>query len=196
MQAELPDKNTAFIVYRREAISSLKSKRFDGCIGALYSLMGLLPDTYRPTLSTEQFELLTTQNLFAICTECQTQNNFAQVKTHQRYLPFLSSVVTGKSTEEVWTCPQCNSHNSLHSTKYIQQVLKEPYFVKILPSPPNRKSGMLGRTSFDTKFSNWFWLALSCIEAQMGRYREEYQPKDTDLFDMESQIADAGENLE
>ena len=194
MQAELPDKNTAFIVYRRESISSWKSGKYDACIGALYSLMGLLPSNYRPTISTEEFEQMTNQNLLALCTECNAENNIADVKTYQITLPFLANVISGKTTEEVWNCLQCNKTNKLNTTKFIQKVLKEPYFLKVIPKPPGRKEGLMGRTQFKIKFSTWFWLALSSIEAQMGRYREEYQPKDSDGFDFEEGILDGGES--
>ena len=194
MQAELPDKNTAFIVYRREAISSWKSERFDACIGALYSLMGLLPSLYRPTVSTEEFELLTNQNMEAVCTGCQTRNNFATVKTFDLVLTFEKSLISGKQTESVWECLQCKHINQLSKTTFFQKVLKEPYYLKVLPKPPGRKDGMLGRTQFKIKFSTWFWLALSSIEAQMGRYREEYQPKTDEGFDLETEIGDSGEN--
>jgi hypothetical protein len=85
--------------------------------------------------------------------------------------------------------------NRLDSTKLLQEVLKEPYYLKVLPKPPGRKDGMMGRTQFKIKFSTWFWLALSSIEAQMGRYRENYQPKDSEMFDLESTIQDGGEEL-
>ena len=193
MQAELPDKNTAFIVYRRESISSWKSGKYDACIGALYSLMGLLPKEYRPEVSTAEFEHITNQNLMAICTECSAEINFATVKTFDVILPFLTSVVSGKSKEQAWSCTECTKINRLVSTKFIQKVLKEPYFLKVIPKPPGRKEGLMGRTQYKIKFSGWFWLALSSIEAQMGRYREEYQPKDAEMFDMESSIQDGGE---
>ena len=193
MQAELPDKNTAFIVYRRESISSWKSGKYDACIGALYSLMGLLPKEYRPEVSTEEFEHITNQNLMAICTECKAEINFATVKTFDVILPFLTSVVSGKSKEQAWSCTECTKINRLVSTKFIQKVLKEPYFLKVIPKPPGRKEGLMGRTQYKIKFSTWFWLALSSIEAQMGRYREEYQPKDADMFDMETSVQDGGE---
>ena len=193
MQAELPDKNTAFIVYRREAISSWKSGKYDACIGALYSIMGLLPKDYRPTISTEEFEHMTNQNLLAVCTECKAENNFAQIKTYQIILPYLSSFVSGKDREEVWDCLQCNAMNRLNQTQFIQKVLKEPYFLKILPKAPGRKEGMLGRTQYKIKFSTWFWLVLSSVEALMGRYRENYVPKDYDGFDLDAEIPDGGE---
>ena len=193
MQAELPDKNTAFIVYRREAISSWKSGKFDACVGALYSLMGLLPNDYRPSLSTEEFELLTNQNLMAVCSDCNTENNFAEVRTYNVVLTFLANILSGQQTEKVWLCKQCNGENRLSNTKLIQKVLKEPYFLKVIPTAPGRKDGMLGRTQYNIKFSAWFWLALSSIEAQMGRYREEYQPKDADMYDFDNDNIDGGE---
>ena len=194
MQAELPDKNTAFIVYRREAISSWKSGRYDACMGALYSLMGLLPTTYRPTLSTEEFDAVTNQDTLAFCTGCNTQSNYSTAKTFEIMLPLLANMISGQKTEKVWECISCKKLNSINTTKFIQKILKEPYFIKVIPQPPNRKSGILGRTQFTIKFSNWFWLALSSIEAQMGRYREEYQPKTDDGFDLETEIGDTGES--
>lgn len=193
MQAELPDKNTAFIVYRREAISNFKSEKYDSCIGALKSLMGLLPSDYRPTISTEDYEALTDRGLIGVCTECNIQVSMPSVKTYQRLLPYFASVVSNKQTEEVWDCTECGKTNNLATTKFIQKVLKEPYFPKIIPKPPGRSHGMLGRTQFKIKFSDWFWdKALPTIEAQMGRYREEYQPKDMDLYEIDNGI-DGGE---
>ena len=148
MQAELPDKNTAFIVYRREAISSWKSARFDACIGALYSLMGLLPTTYRPTISTEEFNAVTNQDTLAFCTECKTESNYSTVNTFEIMLPLLSNVISGQTTEKVWECIFCKKLNSINTTEFKQKILKEPYFIKVIPEPPSRKSGILGRTQF------------------------------------------------
>ena len=183
-------------MYRREAISSWKSGKYVASIGALHSLLGLLPSTYRLTISSEEYDNITKQNLIAICQQCNSENNYSLTRKDKLILQSISGFISGEQTEQVWTCNECSKYNQVTKTKFIQKVIKQPCFIKVIPDPPARKDGMLGRTQFHIKFSNWFWLALSSIEAQMGRYREEYQPKDADMFDIETEIQDGGESLE
>ena len=70
-QARLPDINTAFIVYRREAITSWKSQTYDACFGSLQTLNGLLPHDYRVMISdSEYYKEINKDMLFT----CETIN--------------------------------------------------------------------------------------------------------------------------
>jgi len=192
-QSRLPDVNTAIIVYRREAITDLKGNKYDACLGALHALNGMLPKEYRVTISTMDYNAMMKEGLFATCKFCTQESDFRTVKPFELVLPFVNSVIATQAKEKIWLCSHCQKENRTGETMFTNKIFKKPYYLRVVPDPPTRKDGMMGRTQFTIKFSSWFWLALSSIEAQMGRYREEYQPKDSDMFDMEASVQEGGE---
>jgi len=192
-QAALPDLNTAFIVYRREAITSLKSKRYDACFGALYAINGLLPKDYRVKISTKLYDEKTNLDTIAICYHCNQKTSYNKIQIKEAMLPMMIGTITGSETEKVWDCEQCGKTNKLHQTDIIEPIVEEPYFVKIVPKPPLRKNGLLDRVSYHREVSRWVWTMLDELEAQMSNYRREYQPRNEEAIDSDLSIEEAGE---
>lgn len=193
MQARLPDINTAFIVYRREAISSWKSRTYDSCFGSLNTLNGLLPKKYRVVISTKEYDNKTKQDLIACCTKCDAEIDFRSVQVFELIAPFTQSVINGNVKEKVWNCTECKKINHLDDTKIIQKVLQEPYFLQVVPKPPIRREGMMDRTRYHIKFSIWFWTVLGEIEQQMAQFRDDNWHKEGELYDIDTDIGDSGE---
>lgn len=192
-QAALPDLNTAFIVYRREAITSLKSKRYDACFGALYAINGLLPKEYRVKISTKLYNEKTNLDTIAVCYHCKEKTSYNEIEIKVMMLPLILTTITGSETEKVWVCSKCNNTNKLQKTDIIEPIIEEPYFVNIVPKPPLRKNGLLDRVSYHKEVSRWVWTMLDELEAQMSNYRREYQPRNEELIDSDINMEESGE---
>lgn len=197
-QARLPDINTAYITYRREALSSMKSKNYVACIGALYALNGLLPKKYRVTISTIEYDKLTQKHLLVTCPKCRKEDiDFTQVKIHKVILPVIDNLISNEEYIKVWYCPNplCNAENKIQTTRMVQQVLKEPAYFQVVPKPPNRKEGMKDRTTYHNQFINWAETLLIELEAQMAQFRDDNWHKgDEEYFAEDDEGSDEDED--
>lgn len=193
-QARLPDINTAFIVYRREAISSWKSEKYDSCLGSLQTLNGLLPEDYRVQISDDDYNSQVHKEMQLVCTKCDVKSEQHLVKIRKVLLPQLTKFISNNEEEEIWDCPKCGTEHRITQTLILKPELQEPYFLGIVPSPPVRREGMKDRTRFHIDFSRWFWLCLSEIEKKMADFRDDNWHKAGELEDFEEQIEDSGES--
>jgi len=198
VQSILPDLNSKFILYTREAINAWKNQNYDSAIGSLNAFNGLLPETetpgkYRVLVDTQEYERRTKQDLVMFCKYCEPDiykddrnvidwNTVKTVNYHTtkilKVMPVLAvRVLTGLEYEEIWYCKECNKENYIKETIMLQRILKDPSFIAIVPKPPNKNNGIIDRSQFYTKFSVWFWTFLTELEAQGAKYRQEYVPK-------------------
>lgn len=192
-QSRLPDVNTAIIVYRREAITDLKGQRYDGCLGALHALNGMLPDVYRVKISTTDYNKMMKEGLFATCNFCTEESNFQVVKTTDVFLPFDQSIVSENIKEKIWICSHCHKENKRSLTKFTHKTFEKPYYLRVVPDPPTRKDGVMARNEFHRKFSSWFWTMLGEIEAQLAQFRDDNWKKPGSLYDIDEDFGDTGE---
>jgi hypothetical protein len=195
-QAALPDLNTAFIIYRREAINALKGQRYDACFGALYAINGLLPKEYRVNVSTKLYNEKISLEIMAVCNHCKDKVNYKEIKIYDLLSPLIVGLITGSESEKVWNCTKCGKSNKLSKTDIIEPVLQEPNFTKMMPKPPERKNGLLDRVSFHREISRWVWTMIVELEAQMSNYRREYQPRDNEMIDSDLNMEETGEELD
>lgn len=194
-QARLPDINTAYITYRREVLVSLKTNNYTSCIGSLYALNGLLPEKYRITISNMAYAEKTMQDLLVICRHCKQKLNYKKIKILKVIVPLIEGLVSGQSYHKVWDCILCQKENSLDHTEMIQQVLKEPSFLQVVPRPPNRKEGMKDRTTYHNQFVIWAETLLIELEAQMAQFRDDNWHKGDDPL-LDEEVDTEGEDEE
>ena len=175
MQSRLPDINTSFNTYRTRAIMAIDSKKHTVCIGALYALNGLLPPEYRIDIDDDLYHEKTRTNIFAVCSNkhCNNETDYNLIKISTISVSPAQSLLTGRKEERIWKCPKCKTQNVLHKTKMIKTTLKEPYFLKVVPSPPQRQDGILDRKSFNRSFERWAWTLLDELEERMAQYRDD-----------------------
>ena len=174
-------------MYRREAISSLKSRNYDFTFGALYALNGLLPDKYRITISSIEYNKLTKQDIFVKCNNCNVESDFKAVQVFPLLMLTVESTISGNEYEKVWFCPACKHENKLLKTEMSQRILKEPYFLQVVPKPPRRKDGLNDRSSYHRKVTQWALTFLDELETQMAQFRDDNWTKSTDaLYDVET----------
>lgn len=183
-------------MYRREVLSSLNSRKYDDCFGALNALNGLLPSKYRVIISTDKYALKTKEAIKAICTECEQEIDYSTVSVLEVLCPLLTQAISGQKTERIWVCPSCKAENKVTQTQLIKESLQEPYFLKVVPNPPERKDGLVDRTNYHAKVSQWVWLTLGEVEAQMAQFRDDNWHKGDEMFEADNDVIEGGEEFD
>lgn len=184
MQAALPDINTSFIKWRNKIVTSLESKNYGACLGALTCYNADLPDKYRVKISNELYqEKLKQATLLIICKECQIECDYKKVEKYEKLMPPLHQFLTSKIYERAWKCT--NGHENLITlSDMIKQKIPDPLFLGIVPEPPKRGIGLIDRKEFHRKFEVWAQTMLSELEAQSSKFRNDNwkQPQDGVMF--------------
>lgn len=170
-------------MYRREAISNLKSGNYGGATGALYAYNSLLPKEYQVTISNHEYKEKTKEDITAICNSCLKAIDYTKIKIHEVLSPFLEFVVSGKSQDKIWNCPDCKNNNKLITTKLVQNILQEPYHLQVIYKQPKRRDGLIDNKKFVKLYNEWFWTFLTELEAQAARFRDENWNKGESVFD-------------
>ena len=212
VQAALPDLNTQWIMSKREAWTAIKNKDYNSLFGALFDINAMLPKDkdrdYQIEISDHKYNEMIKQDTIYICNSCSS--NCIHCKTNEgkciaetpknviviKNIPTSSFIrtLTGKHIERMWQCPRCKEYTLLHQTKIIQTVIKEPFFLKVVPSPPSRKNGIMDRREYDRSVKRWAMILMNELSYQMSRYRLEYIPKDSEQKDEE--VLDGQEHLD
>ena len=207
-QAALPDLNTAWIKYRTEVLAAIKSKNYNSMFGSLFAINAMLPKDYQVEISDRKYYDKIKQDVIVICNhcskvcehcidgkgECIAETKRDDIKIKNVIGTILTSILINNKTEKLWQCPKCNKNNILSRTRIIQNVLKEPFFIKIVPSPPSRKDGIIHRREYPKKVEKWAYQFLDELEHQMSKFRLEYVPKDTEFG--EESLPDGQETLD
>lgn len=190
-QAKLPDINNALVTHRLSAISSFKRRDYDSCKTAIFSIIALLPESYKVSISTQEYdtELATIQLI--ICPNCQAKSQtltdadgnktstynpprLVDVRKVEVYHDPVDQLLLDTKRSKSWICPDCNiTHLLNQNTQYAKSAPQNPYYAKIIPSPPLRTS-FFKRVGFSQEFSHWFQIAMTEIENQIQLYRTEY----------------------
>jgi hypothetical protein len=96
------------------------------------------------------------------------------MKIYQRLLSHDDAIVLRKSHEKVWECSKCTGINILKDTEFTKQVLPKPHYLKVIPEPPQRKEGLLDRTTYHKKVTEWALTFLNELEAAAQKLRQDY----------------------
>ncbi len=179
-QAKLPDINNAWVRYRNYGIESIDSQNYSGAVAAIYEMISLFPEKYRLEINTEKYEDLEKDTIIYICGGCMAESVLTSVTVFNLTLGLTQSLVSGLESTKVWDCVKCGIRNMLQNTQIIKSQEVKPHYHKVIPEPPNRKQGIMDRTSYDNKMRIWFFKALEETDHQLGKYRDEYKPIDED----------------
>ncbi len=188
VQARLPDINTAFITYRREMLQSLNAKNYPNCVGSLNAMNSLLPKEYRVQISTPEFEDKIRQDVQAVCTKCDHSFDYNTIRIFDMTLPFLDHVLSRQKTTRAWICHNCNCTNRLTLTTIRKTILKEPYHLTLVPSPPTRKTGIRDRNKFHEEFTKWVWRMTNEVEERLAQFRDDNWHKSNEMMEMDDDI--------
>ena len=183
---------------KREAWTAIKNRDYNSLFGALFDINAMLPKdkerNYQIEISDKKYNELIKQDTIYQCSKCSTETPKNQVTLKQIENSSFIRTLTNKNKEIIWDCPKCHESNILHQTKIIQTVLKEPFFLQVIPSPPTRKDGILDRREYDKRVKRWAMLFMNELSYQMSRYRIEYVAKDSEK--LEEDVLDGQEHLD
>ena len=193
MQAKLPDVNAAIVRHRTLALEGFKSNSAEQCIVSIESINALLPIledgiSYKVEVNTAKYDQLSKETYTIKCKQCNTENILGKVKQYDLELDWLEKILSEQNDERMWLCLECEKSNVFTTDDITVTKKGNPFFFKVMPSPPARQSGIRGRMTFDKDFQRWFSIAFPEIESQIGIYRSEYARQEDDL--QEIQIED------
>lgn len=174
-------------------MESIDSHKFLNAIGSLYAENGMLPKDYQIQISDQLYNEKIKHSELALCNFCTseydslidkdkkeerpTEHDFNVLRVYESVLPSELSFILGKDTDKLWLCPKCHKTNRLAVTKFIKPELQKPFFLGIVPNPPQRNDGIDDVQSYYKKIRKWVWNFLDELEFKMGEYRRNYIPK-------------------
>jgi hypothetical protein len=186
MQAKLPDINAAIVRHRTLALEGFKSNSSEMCIVSIESINALLPiledgTSYKVEVNSPKYNQLSQETREIECKKCKTQNKLENVVQYDLELDWLEKILAEQPAHRMWICISCGKSSKFDSDDITVTKKGNPYFFKVMPSPPARTNGIRGRMTFDKDFQTWFSIAMPEIESQIGIYRSEYAKQEDDL---------------
>ena len=192
VQAALPDLNTAWIMDKREFLNALRQKNYSVVYWSLSSINAAMPEKYRVEISDQKYNAELKKDLLVKCTHCDIELNQKLITIKSKLKPSTLALLTENKLEKVWECSNCHNDNILSRTPMIQLKPQEPFFLKVIPSPPSRKGSLIDKIDFHRKFTAWAYLFYTEISHQMSKLRTEYKPKGEEEQELSS--IDGGES--
>ena len=202
-QARLPDINAAFTKHRNEVVSSIKSHQYDSVFGALYALNALLPPEpideetsfpkYQVVVSDIEYRKITKPVTSCTCYHCKVKSLFDGVTVFDYLLPLDEQIISGKKYIKSWKCPDCKQICQIRPDDFSETAVKEPSFIGVVPKPPRRQDGLLDRSTYHRKVTQWAWTMLDELEAKMAQFRDDNWTK-KDSYDDNDEIDDTLED--
>lgn len=126
--------------------------------------------------------------------KCDKDFPYHDIKYFDVALPVEERIFTEEETETIWLCPKCKKENRLIDSRIVLSALQEPYYHRIVPSPPKPRHGLLSKLQFDNDMSDWVWMCLNAIEEGFTRFRDDNwnkaDPYD-DNFDIDTSIEES-----
>jgi|APSaa5957512535_1039671.scaffolds.fasta_scaffold87982_2 hypothetical protein len=192
--SRLIDINTAAITYRTKCLTALDKHLYRNCIGAIISLNAELPEDtedqkYRIVFDTEQYYQKIKDSFIIVCTGCDAESPHNSTVIHEINLSKQDQILLGNNTREVWVCTKCKRENDLTESKIINDTLQKPYYHRVVPEPPELKTGLLSQTQFHKEMVDWVWLCLNSLEDGFTKFRDDNWNKKDDydsLFDIDT----------
>ena len=80
-------------------------------------------------------------------------------------------------------CPKCNKVQRLKDTNVVITKLENPYFLGVVPEPPNKKQGLMDKLTFEKKVVSWVWQMLNELEHKMALFRDDNWTRGDELED-------------
>ena len=174
MQAKLPDINAAWVKERTYFFTCRDMHNWSGMILALDAMNALLPDEYRITVNTRKYDDFIEAKIGYICNDCKKEIPENMIKIKVAIAPLIINYISNSKTMTFWSCPECHKENLMSQTKLIKETLQKPYYLKVVPEPPDRKRGIQDRKTYPMILLKYSALFFQELEHQLGLYRAEY----------------------
>ena len=199
------DVNTSAIKRRNEISAGLDSENYEKVFGACNALNALLPESvqpdgrqkYRITISDILYKKYTHHEVIVTCTECEKQFEFSKIKIFVLIAPVLIHGLNGHNKEKMWICTECKKEIKLRETNMTERTIREPYYIRVVPKPPQHTDGILDRESYRRKVTKWAWQFVGEWEASMAQFRDDnWQKKDEMYIGEDNEMEDGGEDAD
>ena len=174
----LIDLNHLAFKHLDKAFYYLAGEDYDLCTASLHSVNAALPPEYHIEFNTAKYMELTKHPIEIYCKHCAAKYNRDEIETWQMLLPLHAQINKLSKYVSVWTCSKCSMENILSESKLIRSVLKEPFFIGVVPNPPERKQSVGDRTTFHIKYKNWFGMVESELTNQITKLRWDHHKED------------------
>ena len=148
-------------------------KNYARAFGATYAINAALPEKYQIKISTEEYEQLIQTDVIVTCDKCAKETNKNEIQVVELLLTSVQNLILNQKTEKIWVCA-CGYENSLARTKMKQTKLNLPHYLQVVPEPPLRHEGLLGRLAYHNKVEQWVWLILEELEYALTTFRDDY----------------------
>ena len=103
-----------------------------------------------------------------MCSKCKAEAPLKEVKRFSLLLTATEQILSNTQSAEIWICPKCKEERRLANTEITQNKLQEPYFLGVVPSPPERRDGMMDRTTYHNKIERWVWQFFRRVRGKNG----------------------------
>lgn len=168
--------------WRSQAIEACKNGDYDMAVNSLAAINALLPageepdgsDGFKVEISTEKYNEIMRERKTIECNYCKEECILSNVKQQDIVLGWEERILSCKESERIWVCTSCGKQNILDINDIKIRKYQEPFYTKIIPSPPVQERGVRGRNIFPKLFNVWFGIAVAEIENQIGLYRSKY----------------------
>ena len=155
--------------------------------GSLNGINGLLPTEYQVIISTAKYEDLTRTDIQYLCKTCTANSKEPveipkeSIRVFELYPNAMQGLLYGGIKEQVWNCPNCHTTHILKETEISVTKLQDPYFIGVVPNPPNRKQGLMDKLTFNDRTVAWGWQMLNELEHKMAKFRDDNWSRGDDL---------------
>lgn len=102
----------------------------------------------------------------------------------------LEQTIIRSKYKNVWVCSACQKDNNTNTTEFTKAFLPNPYYLGVVPDPPERKDGILDRHTYHKKIEKWCWTMIGELEFKAAKYRDDSWQK---LVDSGYDIISGGE---
>lgn len=151
-------------------------------VNSLSAINALMPageepdgsDGFKVEISTEKYNEIMRERRTITCTHCKEECILSDVKQYDLELDWQAQILSHKETERIWVCTKCGKSNIMNINDIQIKKYQEPFYRKIIPSPPIEGRGSNARKLFPKIFNIWFGIAVAEIENQIGLYRTQY----------------------
>lgn len=140
-----------------------------------------LPSEYQVKVSTDLYnEHLKNEKLLVHCKQCNEDVDFRFVKKLLVHCDDLEQIITGSKTKQIWICSLCNKENLTISSEFTKAKLPNPYYIGIVPDPPDLRGGILDRQNYHKKIEKWCWTMIGELEFKAAKFRDDSWQKAID----------------
>ena len=159
------------------------------CIRDSNGINGLLPQEYQVKISDTKYYELVKEDIEYECNKCKnndgTPSNIPkeQIEVFTLYPNAMQQLLFRGQKEQVWICPKCNKVQRLKDTNVVITKLENPYFLGVVPEPPNKKEGLMDKLTFEKKVVSWGWQMLNELEHKMALFRDDNWTRGDELED-------------